>query len=243
MDGIIGYVGTRCALPWLLDGLARLEERGGESMGLAIVEDGRLAVAEAAGGVAGLVDRLSHGQPIRGQVGIAHLHEENLDGTSGVTTHLHRDCRGGLALVYHGVLENHHSLRADLTRLGHRFRSETGGEVLGHLIETFRDDPIAVAVSRALDLVRGVYAVAVMSARVPGQLVAARRGSPLVIGLGRGETVVTSEGSTLWSSTTNHVALDDGDVVVVDASGVRTSLAPNGQTWDHQVAAVESEGC
>ncbi len=220
MCGIVGYVGNKRAVPILLEGLSRLEYRGYDSAGVALVEDERVVVVKAAGRLARLADRLGD-HSLQGRVGIAHTRWATHGRPLEANAHPHSDCSGRLALVHNGIIENYRELRAELERLGHRFASETDTEVLAHLIETFDREPLAGAVARALRMVRGPYAVAVVSDRDPSQLVAARQGSPLLIGIGTSEMFLASDANALLTYTRDHVVLEDGELAVVDAHGFR----------------------
>jgi glucosamine--fructose-6-phosphate aminotransferase (isomerizing) len=195
-----------------LDGLARLEYRGYDSAGVAVVEDHRVVVVKAAGRLARLQDCLS-ARPVAGTVGIAHTRWATHGRPSERNAHPHWDCSRSVALVHNGILDNHGALRAALQRLGHRFSSETDTEVLAHLIEMFQGERLPVAV---------------VSDRAPHQLVVARHGSPLVIGLGQGETFAASDATALLAYTRDHVVLEDGELAVIDADGVRVSRVSDG---------------
>jgi glucosamine--fructose-6-phosphate aminotransferase (isomerizing) len=199
-----------------------LEYRGYDSAGVALVEDERVVVVKAAGRLARLANRLD-AQPFQARVGIAHTRWATHGRPVEVNAHPHSDCSGRLALVHNGIIENYRELRTELERLGHRFTSETDTEVLAHLIETFDQDPLAVALARALRMVQGQYAVAVVSERDPSQLIAARQGSPLLIGIGTGEMFLASDANALLEYTRDHVVLEDGELAVVHADGVRVS--------------------
>jgi glucosamine--fructose-6-phosphate aminotransferase (isomerizing) len=199
-----------------------LEYRGYDSAGVALVEEERVVVIKAAGRLARLADRLS-AHSFQGRVGIAHTRWATHGRPLEANAHPHSDCSGRVALVHNGIIENYRELRAELERLGHRFTSETDTEVLAHLIETFDREPLAGALARALRMVRGPYAVAVVSDRDPSQLVAARQGSPLLIGIGTGEMFLASDANALLTYTRDHVVLENGELAVVHADGFRVS--------------------
>ncbi|HYT04228.1 MAG TPA: glutamine--fructose-6-phosphate aminotransferase, partial [Gemmatimonadales bacterium] len=188
MCGIVGYTGPRDAAPLLLEGLKRLEYRGYDSAGLALVAGGRIEVHKAAGKISVLEKELGKALP-PGHTGIAHTRWATHGAPTTVNAHPHTDCGGTLALIHNGIIENAGSLRTALTKRGHVFRSETDTEVLAHLIEEHLANGTALveAVAGALHEVEGTYGIAVVSTREPDTIVAARRGSPLLVAIGTGE--------------------------------------------------------
>jgi glucosamine--fructose-6-phosphate aminotransferase (isomerizing) len=224
MCGIIGYVGRREAAPLLLEGLRRLEYRGYDSAGLALLGDGGLVVRKAAGRIAEL-QRLLGARLPRGTIGIAHTRWATHGVPNQVNAHPHTDCGGIIALVHNGIIENAGPLREALAARGHRFRSETDTEVLAHLVEQLYQDSLEAAVAAALKELEGAYGIAVLSAREPGTLVAARHGSPLLLGLGEDEYFVTSDGAAILEHTRSVVYLDDGEIAVLSRDGYHISDA------------------
>jgi glucosamine--fructose-6-phosphate aminotransferase (isomerizing) len=218
MCGIVGYVGKRDAAPLLLDGVQRLEYRGYDSAGLAVIEDGGLGVGKAAGRIAELQTHLGERLP-RGVIGLAHTRWATHGVPNDSNAHPHIDCGGTLAIVHNGIIENAGSLREWLKEKGHKFRSDTDTEVLAHLIEQFLNGSLIEAVSAALDHVEGAYGIAVVSTAEPETLVAARFGSPLLLGLGDGEHFVASDAAALLEHTREVVYLDDGEMAVVQSHG------------------------
>src|SRR5216110_3478131 len=198
MCGIVGYTGPRQAAPLLLEGLRRLEYRGYDSAGLALIEDGRIDVHKAAGKISVLEKALGTSLPA-GHTGIAHTRWATHGAPNTVNAHPHTDCGGTLALVHNGIIENAGVLRTALTKRGHVFRSETDTEVLVHLVEELhtKGTPLVDATAAALRQVEGAYGIAVISAREPDTLVAARRGSPLLVAIGNGEKFVASDESVV----------------------------------------------
>jgi len=178
MCGIVGYTGARPAAPLLLEGLKRLEYRGYDSAGIALVEDGRIEVHKAAGRIAALERELGQNLP-PGHTGIAHTRWATHGAPSTANAHPHTDCGGTLALIHNGIIENAGLLRTALIRRGHVFRSETDTEVLAHLIEEAhaKGGALVGAVAGALQQVEGTYGIAVVSTREPDTIVAARRGA------------------------------------------------------------------
>ncbi len=219
MCGIVGYVGHRAAAPLLLDGLARLEYRGYDSAGLATLHDGRLAVEKVVGRISALQKKLEAGVP-EGTLGLAHTRWATHGEPSDRNAHPHTDCSGAIAVVHNGIVENASVLREWLERHGHEFRSETDTEVLAHLIEEFLQESLPEAVTAALREVDGAYGIAVIAERSPGVLVAARRGSPLLVGLGEDEHFVASDVAALLEHTREVVYLDDGEMAVARADGL-----------------------
>jgi len=224
MCGIVGYIGARSAEDVLLDGLRRLEYRGYDSSGIATVHKNELRLSKAAGKVAVLADKLTR-EPLDGTIGIAHTRWATHGEPSNVNAHPHLDCQGHIALVHNGIIENFETLRRRLQERGHQLRSETDTEVLVHLVEEYAADlTFEEAVTAALKEVVGTFGVAVISARGPRKIVAARRGSPLVVGLGKNsdEFFLASDPSALIAYTRDVIYLEDDEVVVLAEDGVET---------------------
>jgi glucosamine--fructose-6-phosphate aminotransferase (isomerizing) len=224
MCGIVGYVGQREATPILLEGLRRLEYRGYDSAGLAVVHRGRLKVTKAAVRVAGLRDLV--GAPTPATSGIAHTRWATHGEPTDRNAHPHTDASGRIAVVHNGIIENSERLRAELTAAGVTFASDTDTEALAHLIAaafTAGADSLEEAVRSALQRVEGTYGLVVLDVRRPGELVAARNGSPLVIGIGEGETLVASDVAALVRHTQRVTYLEDGELATLSATDVRTS--------------------
>ncbi|HXF95952.1 MAG TPA: glutamine--fructose-6-phosphate transaminase (isomerizing) [Gemmatimonadales bacterium] len=216
MCGIVGYTGPRAAVPLVLEGLRRLEYRGYDSAGLAVVNGNRLEVVKAPGKIAALETQLAGSTP-EGGTAIAHTRWATHGAPTQANAHPHTDCGGVVALVHNGIIENAGALRTALTQRGHVFRSETDTEVLAHLVEDrlAKGGSLADAVAAALRQVEGTYGIAVLSSREPDTIVAARRGSPLLVGLGAGENFVASDASAVLAHTRSVVYLDDGEIAVV----------------------------
>jgi glucosamine--fructose-6-phosphate aminotransferase (isomerizing) len=218
MCGIIGYVGGRDAVPLLIEGLHRLEYRGYDSAGIAVLQDGRLLVERAAGRITELENRLGD-RPPKSRIGLAHTRWATHGVPNEQNAHPHTDCGGTVAVVHNGIIENAAALRAALRERGHTFRSETDTEVLAHLIEQLYQDSLEDAVAAALKEVEGAYGIAVLSSREPGVIVAARHSSPLLLGLGTGEHFVASDATAVLEHTRSVVYLDDGEIAVLTADG------------------------
>ncbi len=218
MCGIIGYVGAREAAPILVDGLHRLEYRGYDSAGVAVQNGAGVEVVKLAGRVAALRGQLVH-EPVHGTSGIAHTRWATHGAPTTVNAHPHRDCRGDIALVHNGIIENADALRAALEAQGHHFVTETDTETVAHLIEDAAGDTLEARVIAALAHVEGTYGLAVMSATEPGKIVVARQGSPVLLGIGDDELFVASDASAVLEHTRSVVYLDDGDIAVLTRGG------------------------
>jgi glucosamine--fructose-6-phosphate aminotransferase (isomerizing) len=247
MCGIVGYVGPRTAAPLVLDALHRLEYRGYDSSGVATVAGTTLAVEKAAGRIAVLEQRLGKRVPAGG-TGIAHTRWATHGAPNDANAHPHTDCGGAIALVHNGIIENAGPLRERLTARGHVFRSETDTEVVAHLIEDLYAGSLVDAVMAALPMLEGTYGLAIVSAHQPETLVAARMGSPLLIGIGDDEYFVASDAAALVDHTRSVVYLDDGEVAVIDRDGYHiydratTRVEKTVRTIDWDIGAVERGG-
>ena len=220
MCGIVGYIGPRVATPMLIEGLKRLEYRGYDSAGVATLNGKGLETRKAAGKIAMLESAVDE-SPISGSIGIGHTRWATHGAPNECNAHPHHDCTDSIAVVHNGIIENATSLRHQLETRGHTFRSETDTEVLAHLIEAASEDgePLEDAVIDALRLVEGTYGIAVISARDPNKIVCARKGSPLLLGLGQGENYVASDVAAILEHTRQVVYLDDGEMGVITKDG------------------------
>ena len=216
MCGIVGYVGPRQATPLLIEGLKRLEYRGYDSAGIAVIADGRLVVQKAAGKIATLESQLS-GSLMNGLTGIAHTRWATHGAPTTRNAHPHTDCADTIAVVHNGIIENATALRTMLVDRGHKFTSETDTEVIAHLVEQFYQGSLEEAVAAALRELEGAYGIAVISSREPGVIVAARKGSPLLVGVGENEHFVASDPSAVLAHTRSVIYLDEGEMAVVRA--------------------------
>lgn len=219
MCGIVAYSGVRAASPILLQGLRRLEYRGYDSSGIAIHNGGEIQIYKQEGKVASLVDSLgdyeNDPQHQASHVGIAHTRWATHGPPTTANAHPHPAREGKIALVHNGIIENYRSLKAKLEAEGHLFLSDTDSEVLAHLVDHYYDGDLVDALMKALREVDGTYGVACITSEEPGRLVVARRGSPIVIGLGDGETIVASDASAIISHTRQAIYLDDNDIAVI----------------------------
>ena len=220
MCGIVGYIGSRGATPLLLEGLKRLEYRGYDSAGVAVMNGKGLETRKAAGKISRLETAVT-ANPIAGTAGIAHTRWATHGAPTECNAHPHVSMDGTIAVVHNGIIETFMALRQKLEGLGFKFVSDTDTEVLAHLIQASYKDSIEQAVIDALAQVEGTYGIAVVSSRDPNKVVAARQGSPLLIGLGDHEYYVASDVSAILAHTRSVVYLDDGDLAVLDRNGYR----------------------
>ncbi len=220
MCGIVGYVGGRVATPMLIDGLKRLEYRGYDSAGIAIMNGKGVETFRAAGKIARL-ESVIQNQPPLGTMGIAHTRWATHGPPTEKNAHPHMSMDGTIAVVHNGIIENATTLKASLEARGFVFKSDTDSEVLAHLIQAAYAGNLEAAVIEALRQVDGTYGVAVISSNEKEKIVAARKGSPLLIGLGDGEFFVASDASAILAHTRQVVYLDDGEIAVITREGYK----------------------
>ncbi|HEX9053862.1 MAG TPA: glutamine--fructose-6-phosphate transaminase (isomerizing) [Gemmatimonadales bacterium] len=220
MCGIVGYIGPRPAARLLLEGLKRLEYRGYDSSGIAIVNGKGLEIVKAAGKISALEQQLNGSLPT-GTLGIAHTRWATHGAPTTPNAHPHTDQSGRIAVIHNGIIENASALRKALEHRGHSFKSETDTEVLAHLVGEFYRGNLEEAVAAALRDVDGAYGLAFVSADEPDVLVAARKGSPLLVGVGENEWFVASDASPLLQYTRSVIYLDDGEMAVLTRDGYR----------------------
>ncbi len=238
MCGIVGYVGARVATPLLVEGLKRLEYRGYDSAGIAVMNGKGVETRKAAGKISQL-ESVVLASPVHGTLGIAHTRWATHGAPTTCNAHPHHSCDDAIAVVHNGIIENASTLRRLLEARGHEFRSETDTEVLAHLIEEHFDGTLETAVIDALRHVEGTYGIAVVSSRDPNKIVAARKGSPLLIGLGDGEHFVASDVSAILAHTRQVIYLDDGDVAVLCRDGYRILDVNAASQIDRQVSQID----
>ncbi len=219
MCGIVGYIGNRKAVPIILDGLKRLEYRGYDSAGIAVLEDGVLSVRRAQGKLRNLEEALRL-NPMDGDFGIGHTRWATHGRPTEENAHPHRDCHGDIVVVHNGIVENYLALKQQLTAEGHKFCTETDTEVIAHLVEKYFDGNLENAVRDTVRQLKGVFALSVISRKDPYKIVAARLGPPVVVGLGDGEYFVASDVPAILSHTRDMFFLADGDVAVLTQGGV-----------------------
>ena len=247
MCGIVGYIGPRQAAGLLIDGLRRMEYRGYDSAGLAIVNGHGVEVVKAAGKLGMLEQRLLGATPT-GTLGIGHTRWATHGAPTTTNAHPHTDQSGRIAVIHNGIIENAGHIRKALEGRGHVFKSETDTEVLAHLVGELYTGNLEEAVASALRDVDGAYGLAFVSADEPGVLVAARKGSPLLVGVGEGEFFVASDASALLEHTRSVVYLDDGEMAVLSRDGYRIrnlekdfiDKPVNQIEWD--LATIERDG-
>jgi glucosamine--fructose-6-phosphate aminotransferase (isomerizing) len=218
MCGIVGYIGDKIATPMLIEGLKRLEYRGYDSAGVAIMNGGGVETRRAAGKIARLESVIASDPP-HGTLGIAHTRWATHGPPNEQNAHPHVSQNGKIAVVHNGIIENATALKAGLEARGYVFKSDTDTEVLSHLIETAYAGNLEAAVIEALRQVDGTYGIAVISSDEKDKIVAARKGSPLLVGIGDGEFFVASDASAILAHTRQVVYLDDGDIAVVTRDG------------------------
>jgi len=219
MCGIVGYVGDQPLLPVLIEGLRKLEYRGYDSAGVAVVRNGELDIRRSAGKLSKLEDVIAT-RPITGEFGIGHTRWATHGRPTEENAHPHQDCKGRIVVVHNGIIENYLELKRALIARGHRFVTETDTEVVAHLVEEeWKDDGLAAAVRRALAQLRGLFALVLISADDPDTIVAARNGPPVVVGLGQGEFFVASDVPAILAHTRQVVFLDDRQMVIVTRKG------------------------
>ncbi|MDD5593741.1 MAG: glutamine--fructose-6-phosphate transaminase (isomerizing) [Candidatus Margulisbacteria bacterium] len=221
MCGIFGYVGYKEALPFLVEGLKKLEYRGYDSAGVATLDKGKLFVSKCVGKISDLESLLQQ-KPIAGEIGIGHTRWATHGQPSHLNSHPHEDCRSELVVVHNGIIENYMELRQELSARGHKFKSATDTEVLAHLIEeNLEAEGLFSAVRKSLLAVRGSYALAVISEREPGKIVAARHGSPLIVGHGEDEKFLASDIPAILKYTGKVIYLDNGELAEISSEETR----------------------
>ncbi|MDD2619476.1 MAG: glutamine--fructose-6-phosphate transaminase (isomerizing) [Syntrophomonadaceae bacterium] len=221
MCGIMGYAGSGNAVPVIIDGLAKLEYRGYDSAGIAIYQDGDLVVTKKKGRLADMVNEL--GEWPQSILGIGHTRWATHGVPSDHNAHPHMDCHGRIALVHNGIIENYAPLRKELILEGHDFVSETDTEVMAHLVEKYYDGSLEEAVRKALSCVYGSFAIVVISADEPDKIIAAKKASPLVVGLGDGENYLASDIPAILSRTRRVYIIEDNEFVVLTSNSVAIS--------------------
>lgn len=242
MCGIVAYFGKKQSLPILINGLRRLEYRGYDSAGVAILDNQKIRKIKAVGKIDNLANRVKE-ENLMGTVGIAHTRWATHGGVTEANTHPHSGCTDDLVIVHNGIIENYRELKEKFLA-GHDIKSETDTEILAHLIEVFYKGNLLEAVQLALREVRGTYGLVAMHTAEPNKIVAARLGSPLVIGVGEDEYYVASDTSPMLAYTRNVIFLDDGDVAEIGEAGLQIydleakSVSKNTETidWDEEQA-------
>src|SRR5687767_6512988 len=220
MCGIIGYIGSKPVVPVLLDGLRRMEYRGYDSAGVAVVGPEGIALRRSAGKLINIENAIRT-QPVDGLYGVGHTRWATHGRPTEENAHPHRDCTGRIVVVHNGIIENYLELKQELQSQGHQFKTETDTEIVAHLVEReMRDDGLEQAVRRALKLMRGMFAIVLVSVEDPEKIVAVRNGPPIVVGLGDKEFFVASDIPAILSHTRDVVFLGDEEMAVITRSGV-----------------------
>jgi glutamine---fructose-6-phosphate transaminase (isomerizing) len=220
MCGIIGYIGSKPVVPVLLDGLRRMEYRGYDSAGVALVSPEGIALRRSAGKLANLELAIRE-EPLDGLYGVGHTRWATHGRPTEENAHPHRDCTGRIVVVHNGIIENYLELKQELQKQGHQFKTETDTEIVAHLVEReMRDDGLEQAVRRALKLMRGMFAIVLVSVEDPEKIVAVRNGPPIVVGLGDKEFFVASDIPAILSHTRDVVFLGDEEMAIITRSGV-----------------------
>ncbi len=242
MCGIVGYIGERDSIPVIMDSLGRLEYRGYDSAGIAVIDDaGVLIGSKAEGKLARLAERLANGEALHGHVGVGHTRWATHGRPSDENAHPHLDCSRRFAVVHNGIIENYAALRAELIGEGHTFASETDTEVLAHLLERHYRGDLVTAVRHTLAEVQGAFALGVISSDAPDRLIFARNGaSPLVVGLGEGEMFVASDIPAILQYTRKVIVLEEGEVVEVRRDGYSLT-AFDGKSIEREVRQIAWE--
>ncbi len=259
MCGIVGYIGNREAAPLLHEGLKRLEYRGYDSWGVAVLGSGYRSCGMP-GGKAEMVLAKAKGElkeigrgfdanALRGSAGIGHTRWATHGGVTDANAHPHLDCRGEIAVVHNGIISNYAELKKELAARGHKFRSETDTECIAHLIEEAYRSDLEGALRAALKRVKGTYAVAILSSRDPGKVLCARNESPLVLGIGKGELFLASDVSAFLAHTRRAVPMDDGEYAIINGDGYAIKELIGGRTVkkkeleiDWSIDVAEKEG-
>jgi glucosamine--fructose-6-phosphate aminotransferase (isomerizing) len=221
MCGIIGYIGSKPVVPVLLDGLRRMEYRGYDSAGVAVVSPEGISLRRSAGKLSNLETSIQR-EPVDGLYGVGHTRWATHGRPTEENAHPHRDCTGRIVVVHNGIIENYLELKRELQAAGHEFTTETDTEIVAHLVEReMRDDGLENAVRRALLVMRGMFALVLVSVDDPEKIVAVRNGPPIVVGLGQDEFFVASDIPAILSHTRDVVFLGDEEMAVITRSGVQ----------------------
>jgi glucosamine--fructose-6-phosphate aminotransferase (isomerizing) len=220
MCGIIGYIGSKPVVPVLLDGLRKMEYRGYDSAGVALVSPEGIALRRSAGKLVNLESAIKS-EPVDGLYGVGHTRWATHGRPTEENAHPHRDCTGRIVVVHNGIIENYLELKRQLQEQGHEFKTETDTEIVAHLVEReMREDGLENAVRRGLSHMRGMFAIVLVSVDDPEKIVAARNGPPIVVGLGDNEFFVASDIPAILSHTRDVVFLGDGEMAIITRSGV-----------------------
>lgn len=248
MCGIVGFTGKQNAAPILLEGLKKLEYRGYDSAGIAVCKDGVISVSKVSGRIANLCEKTENGANMPGYSGIGHTRWATHGAPTDINAHPHMSCDGRFSIVHNGIIENYLELREDLIANGYTFRSQTDTEVIVHLLEMYYDGDFKAAVMKTTSRLEGSYAIGVLCADCPGTIMAVREASPLILGIGVGESFFASDVTALVAYTRNTIYLDDGEfaeltperITVYDCTGTAIQKPVSRITWS--VEAAEKGG-
>ncbi len=244
MCGIVGYTGSQNAAPVLLEGLKKLEYRGYDSAGIAVLQDQTIAVSKVMGRIAGLCEKTADGTLLPGTTGIGHTRWATHGAPTDINAHPHTSNDGKFAVVHNGIIENYLELRQELTEKGYHFESETDTEVIVHLVEMYYQGDFKRAVMKASSRLQGSYALGILCSEEPGKILVMREASPLILGVGIGENFFASDVTALVAHTRNAIYLEDGEfaeltpdsIQVYDCSGHPIRKNVSRITWDIQAA-------
>ncbi|MDY6935227.1 MAG: glutamine--fructose-6-phosphate transaminase (isomerizing) [Spirochaetota bacterium] len=249
MCGIIGYIGERSGIDIILNGLKRLEYRGYDSAGIALV-NGVIFIGRKEGKISDLEAVLNHKELEQFHTGIGHTRWATHGAPSDINSHPHTDCNSEIAIVHNGIIENYSILKEMLIKYGHKIVSDTDTEIIAHLIEYYyyKEKSLIDSVKRALSKLEGTYGIAVVSKKEPDKVIAARKGSPLILGVGNDEMLVASDASAIIEHTRKVIYIDDGELIEIKKDGFKTydinnnrvSKKINAIDWDIQ--AIEKQG-
>lgn len=237
MCGIMGYIGNREASRILVRGINNLEYRGYDSVGISTLSNSRISTLKDVGKVEEAKKRLDF-EGMKGSVGLAHTRWATNGKPSKENAHPHADCRNEISIVHNGIIENYAELKEMLLSKGHSFKSETDTEVVAHLIEEYYDGSLKEAVNKAVGLIKGSYALGIISSKEPDKIIAARNESPLVIGIGKGEMFIASDVPAIMEHTREVIYIDDGELAVL-TKGSAEIFDINGGRKDKKVSTVE----
>jgi len=220
MCGIVGYVGDKNALPILIEGLRRLEYRGYDSVGIAIIPKDKIVIKKCKGKIKDLEELLGSKDISESHIGISHNRWATHGAPTNINAHPHLDCSGDIAVVHNGIIENFNELKKQLIEEGHKFKSQTDTEVISHLVEKYYQGCLREAVLKTIKDLKGSFALGVISKNKPGKIIAARKESPLIVGIGEGENFIASDVPAILKYTKKVIYLEDGEIAVLTKDNV-----------------------
>lgn len=243
MCGIIGYIGEKDVDSVITAGLIRLEYRGYDSAGIATIYEGEIGIRKRVGKIKNLQDSLTT-EPLRGHIGIGHTRWATHGEPTETNAHPHTDCDSKIAVVHNGIIENYYSLKEKLIKEGHVFKSETDTEVIPHMFEKYADGGLLASAFKIVKELEGAFAVCAVSEEEPERIIVIKKGSPIVLGVGKGENIIASDVTAILNLTRSYIILEDGEIAVVeknkiaiyDFSGKELSKEVNTADWDESVA-------